>query len=96
MEAYRNRYGTDPDDTAAATYDAFGLLFRAMRNQGASDPESIRVGLTKMGRYLGVTGAIEFAEGQDPVKSVVISRIQDGQAILYMRVDPQGLDPGDG
>src|SRR5262249_25049412 len=31
IQAYKTKYGKEPDDIAALTYDAFGLLFRALK-----------------------------------------------------------------
>jgi branched-chain amino acid transport system substrate-binding protein len=48
IAAYTKAFGTPPDDVAALTYDAFGLLFTALKNAGASDRESVRAALAKL------------------------------------------------
>jgi len=73
---------------AALTYDAFGLLFEAIRNQGKTDSESIRNGLASISRYEGVTGTMEYKGTGDPVKSAVILQIQDGQFKFYRLAEP--------
>ncbi len=88
IKAYRQTYGRIPADAAALTYDAFGLLFQAIQNQGQADPESIRNGLAEIKHYLGVTGAMKYQGTGDPVKSVVIMQIKAGEAVFYKQVDP--------
>jgi branched-chain amino acid transport system substrate-binding protein len=88
IEAYRQVYDQDPNNTAALTYDAFGLLFQAIQSQGQVDPESIRNGLYNLGPYPGVSGSIEYQDTGDPVKSVVIVQIKDGDVVFYALVNP--------
>jgi GAF domain-containing protein len=60
INKYKAAYGEVPDDVAALTYDAFGMLFQAIESQSKADPESIRNGLTTISQYEGVTGMIEY------------------------------------
>lgn len=88
VSAYEEAYGQVPDDVAALTYDAFGLLFEAIRSQGEADAESIRNGLASIRRYEGVTGVMEFRGTGDPIKSAVILRIEGGQFKFYRLAEP--------
>lgn len=88
IKKYEEAYGETPDDVAALTYDAFGLLFQAIRSQGAADPESIRTGLSSVGRYEGVTGVMEYKGTGDPIKSAVILQIKGGEATFYKLAHP--------
>lgn len=88
IQAYRNAYNTTPDDVAALTYDAFGLLFQAIQSQGKVDPESIRLGLAGIQAFTGVTGTMEYRGTGDPVKSAVVLTIQDGKAVFYKLANP--------
>ncbi len=89
VKAYQQAYGRLPTTTAAATYDAFGLLFEAVQKQGQTDPEAIRAGLAGITRYNGVTGTIEFTNGTgDPVKSAIIVQVKHGDFIFYKIVSP--------
>lgn len=88
ISAYEAAYGQTPDDVAALTYDAFGLLFEAIRSQGKADAESIRNGLASIRRYEGVTGVMEFQATGDPVKSAVILKIEGGQSQFYRLAEP--------
>jgi len=89
IAAYTKAFGTPPDDVAALTYDAFGLLFTALKNAGASDRESVRAALAKLPGYAGVTGDMKFQEGSgDPVKSAVILQIKGGKFVYVTNAQP--------
>jgi branched-chain amino acid transport system substrate-binding protein len=72
----------------ALTYDAFGLLFDALKRAGKIDPEAVAEALRSTLRYEGVTGVMEFAGSPDPKKSVVILRVQNGLSRFFARIDP--------
>ncbi len=89
ISSYRAAYGKDPDDVAALTFDAFGLLFKAVQDGGKVDPDAIRDGLDAITGYGGVTGSISYdGVGGDPVKSVNLLQIKDGKFVFYSRVEP--------
>jgi branched-chain amino acid transport system substrate-binding protein len=77
ISAYQQKYGNTPDDVAALTYDAFGLLFEAMRKATAPDRQALRDSMGAISGYTGVTGDIRFTAGSgDPVKSAVIMQVK--------------------
>jgi branched-chain amino acid transport system substrate-binding protein len=88
INKYKEAYGEIPDDVAALTYDAFGMLFQAIESQGEADPESIRNGLVTMSQYEGVTGMMEYKGTGDPVKSAVILQIRNGKFTFYKLASP--------
>ncbi|MFO1421399.1 MAG: ABC transporter substrate-binding protein [Candidatus Competibacteraceae bacterium] len=86
---YEKAYGTKPDDVAALTYDAFGLLFGSIKNAGKADRESIRAALATLPSYKGVTGDMKFqADSRDPIKSAVILQIKDGKFTYFTNANP--------
>lgn len=90
VQRYVARFGRQPNSTAAATYDAFSLLFVALRAKGKSDSESIREGLAAVDRFDGVTGTLSYKGKGDPVRSVVIIRLDgaDGTGQFHRVVTP--------
>lgn len=90
IAAYQAQYGEVPDDVAALTYDAFGLLFQAIQRAGKIDSrEAVRNALANTPQYDGVTGTITFKEGSgDPIKTAVIIQIKDGQFKYFSSVAP--------
>ncbi len=89
IQAYRARYGGTPDDVAALTYDAFGLLFMALEKAGGADREAVRNAMARIPLYDGVTGTMLFKEGSgDPIKSAVILRIKGGKFVWFANANP--------
>jgi branched-chain amino acid transport system substrate-binding protein len=77
IAAYQQKYGNTPDDVAALTYDAMGLLFEALRKASAPEREALRDAMGTVSGYNGVTGDIRFTPGSgDPVKSAVIMQVK--------------------
>jgi branched-chain amino acid transport system substrate-binding protein len=89
IEAYKAKYGSTPDDVAALTYDAFGLLWQALQSAGKIDRQAVRDALAQIPKYEGVTGTMQFKEGSgDPVKSAVILQIKDGAFHWFANANP--------
>lgn len=68
VEAFRGKYGVEPDANAAMAYDATRLLVKAAREVGA-DRRRIRdylAAVTGSNAYPGVTGQIRFSSNGDP------------------------------
>ena len=85
---YKAKYGMAPDDVAALTYDAFGLLVQAIKEAGKMERQAIRDALAKIQKYEGVTGTMQFAGTGDPIKSAVILQIKDGQFAWVANAQP--------
>jgi len=89
IEGYTAKYGSTPDDVAALTYDAFGLLWQALQSAGKVDRQAVRDALAKIPGYEGVTGTMQFQEGSgDPIKSAVILQIKDGKFTWFANAAP--------
>jgi branched-chain amino acid transport system substrate-binding protein len=89
IEAYKAKYGSTPDDVAALTYDAFGLLWQALQTAGKVDRQAVRDAMAKIPNYDGVTGKMQFQEGSgDPIKSAVILQIKDGRFVFFANAEP--------
>ena len=86
---YREAFGKEPDDVAALTFDSFGLLFQAARNQGKVDSAALREGLASIQSYNGVTGSFKYnGVSGDPIKSVNLMTVENGEFVFHSRVDP--------
>jgi len=82
IEAYRVKYGVEPNWFAANTYDAVGMAVAAIKSVGA-DREKIREYLADIDSiaeaYQGVTGATFFDENGDCLKPAFVKMIKGGQ-----------------
>lgn len=82
--AFRSANGRLPDEVAAMTYDAFGLLFHAIAVGAQANPGAIRDALANIVDYPGVTGPITFRDlGGNPHRNVAIVGIEDGDIRLF-------------
>ena len=89
IQTYQAAYNAVPDDVAALTYDAFQLLFQAIKSAGSLDRQAIRDAMARIPRYDGVTGIMQFKEGSgDPVKGAVILQIKGGRFTYFATANP--------
>lgn len=89
VNKFVDRFGYTPPAGAAATYDSFGILFAAMKNQQTYEPQKVRNGIANLGIYRGVTGQIEYRNSGDPIVSIAIQKVEQGQTIFHKEVKPQ-------
>ena len=87
VERFARAGGVLHGETEALTWDACRLLVAAMRRAGDVTPDAIRQGLATLGEFRGATGLMRFS-GQDPQKTVFVSRIRQGSHELVQRVEP--------
>ena len=89
IQAFQTKYSALPDDVAALTYDAFQLLWQAIKSAGSVDRQAVRDALAKIPKYDGVTGMMQFKEGSgDPVKGAVILQIKEGKFTYFATANP--------
>jgi branched-chain amino acid transport system substrate-binding protein len=89
MTDYKAKYGQEPDDVAALTYDAFGLLTQAVKDAGKTDRQAVRDALAKIPKFAGITGSMQFQPGSgDPIKSAVILQVKDGKFVWVANAQP--------
>jgi branched-chain amino acid transport system substrate-binding protein len=96
IDNYKAKYGYEPDDVAALTWDAIGLLLQAVQNTKglsgnlAKDRQAVRDQLAKIRDFNGITGKMTFTgKSGDPVKCAVVVKIgQDGSFQFYKSVCP--------
>ncbi|MFH1985318.1 MAG: ABC transporter substrate-binding protein [Pseudomonadota bacterium] len=73
---------------AALSYDAVGILAKAITRAGTTDRKAVRDALAATSGYVGVTGTISFDATGDPLKAVVIMAITDGRPSYLRMVNP--------
>ncbi len=79
VEAYRARYGADPDSIAASSYDAMRMLADAITRAGSTEGKRIRDALAAMKDFPGVTGTITMDADRNPIKPAVVLRVEGGR-----------------
>lgn len=88
-EAYKAKYGKDPDAFNALGYDMGYLLKDALERAGEADSEKLKVALEETDGFEGVTGVMSIDENHNPVKSVTIIQINDGVSTFLKKLDPK-------
>jgi branched-chain amino acid transport system substrate-binding protein len=85
---YHAATGRQPTATAAATYDAFQLLFRAVQAAGRLEPEAIAAALAGITEHDGASGLIRYTAAGEPTKAAYISRFGTHGIEPVLRVEP--------
>lgn len=91
LKAYREKYGGDaePPSDAALGFDAYLLAIHAINSAGTSvDGAAIKEKLAATKNFPGASGNITFDENGDPIKSVVIKTIANGEFVHIYTVEP--------
>lgn len=95
IDRYNKKHGYVPDDVGALTWDALGIVQKAIQSYGKitgnveKDRKGIRDALAKIKEFNGITGKMNFTEDGDPIKCAVIVRIsQKGEYEFYKSVCP--------
>ena len=98
IDKYEAAYNETPDDVGGLTWDATNVLLKAIENTGglsgdlAKDRMAIRDQLAKVQKWDGATGLMSFTEDGDPIKAVVIVKINDaGDFEFYKTFVPESL-----
>ena len=88
--SYKKRFGDQvPDDVAALTWDAFGLLAEALGKAGKPDRKLVRDALAGIREYDGATGKLKFPVGSgDPVTTTVMFKVEGGKPAFVTNIEP--------
>ncbi|GAB6039101.1 ABC transporter substrate-binding protein [Fundidesulfovibrio butyratiphilus] len=96
IDAFNAKYKQIPDDVGALTWDATGIVLKAIQDMGKltgdldKDREALRAAMSKIRGYDGITGKMSFAgKTGDPIKCAVIVKISDkGEFTFFKSVCP--------
>ena len=88
VAVYRKTFGGDPDSIAALSYDAARLIADAIQRAGSTEGKRIRDALAETRDFAGVTGRITFDADRNPVKPVVILKVEGGRFRYAATVGP--------
>jgi len=83
IDKYNAKYGYVPDDVAALTWDAMGLVLQAIKKGGKVESDVrkmrklIRDNMADIEIFDGITGKMSFDKEGDPIKCAVVVKIDD-------------------
>jgi branched-chain amino acid transport system substrate-binding protein len=88
INAYGAAYqGAAPDALATLGYDATNLMLTAIQQAGVDDPAKVKDMLAGI-KFDGVTGFLAFDAQHNPIKSMVIMQLKNGQKSYAATVNP--------
>lgn len=85
---YNEKYGEQPSSFSALGYDAAYILANAIEKAGSTDNEAIIKALSET-EYDGITGKMKFDADGNPIKSVSVIKIINGEYTLDSVVEPE-------
>lgn len=88
-ESFKEKYGREPDAFNALGYDMAYLVADALERAGEADTEKLKEALEATDGFEGVTGVLSIDEKHNPVKSVTIIELKDGEPVFLKKLDPQ-------
>ncbi|MCL1809107.1 MAG: ABC transporter substrate-binding protein [Clostridiales bacterium] len=91
LEQYKNKYGDDavPPSAVALGFDAYILAVDSLNRAGTwQDGEKVAKALARTKKFPGASGSITFDDKGDPIKSVVIKTVHDGEIVSRYTVEP--------
>lgn len=86
IDDYKAEYNEDPNMFSALAFDATNLLIQAV-NEVGNDPAAVNEYL-KTAKFDGVTGSFTFDETHTPVKSVLVTEMENGVQVNAVSVNP--------
>ncbi|MGB9799813.1 MAG: ABC transporter substrate-binding protein [Thermanaerothrix sp.] len=87
VEAFRAKYGIDPETFSVTGYDAYLILRDAIERAGSVDPEKIREALESTA-FVGARGMIKFDKDHNAIVGVPVIEIKNGKKTFRYLVEP--------
>ncbi|WIV12988.1 ABC transporter substrate-binding protein [Proteiniborus sp. MB09-C3] len=91
-ESFKAKYGKEPDAFNALGYDLGYFLADSLNRAGEADSEKLKEALASTKDFKGITGIFSIDENHNPIKSVTIIAIKDGEPTFLKKLDPQKND----
>lgn len=87
-ESFKKKNGSEPDAFSALGYDMGYFVADAIKRAGEADPEKIKDALADTKDFKGITGTFSMDENHNPVKSITILQLKDGQPSFVKKLEP--------
>lgn len=87
-EEYKKSYNKDPEGVAALGFDAYMVVYEAIKKANSTEPQKIRDAIALTKGYPGAAGNITLDENGDAIKSAVIKKVENGQFVYITTVEP--------
>jgi branched-chain amino acid transport system substrate-binding protein len=87
-KAYEAKYGQEVSAFTALGADAYFLLVDAIKRAGSIEGPKVRDALSKTKDFMGVSGSITMGPDGNPVKNMVINKVENGKFVYYTTMKP--------
>jgi ABC-type branched-subunit amino acid transport system substrate-binding protein len=81
VDRYSKKFGEEPSILEAQGYDAAGILLSLLERAEIRTREDLRLALSLVRNYPGVTGATSFTQQGDAEKNLFLLQVQDGNIV---------------
>jgi branched-chain amino acid transport system substrate-binding protein len=88
-EAFKAKYNKEPDAFNALGYDLAYFLADGLKRAGAADSVKLKDALAVTKDFKGITGTISVDKNHNPVKSITILQMKDGEQVFVKKLAPQ-------
>jgi branched-chain amino acid transport system substrate-binding protein len=88
VKRYEEKFKKEAGAFDALGADAYFMMVDAIKRAGSTDGTKIRDALANTKDFKGVSGTITMGEGGDPVKSMVINKVEGGKFVYVTTVNP--------
>jgi branched-chain amino acid transport system substrate-binding protein len=87
-EDFNKKYGKDPDAFSALGYDMAYYFADALKRAGEVDSSKLKDSLADTKDFKGVTGSFSIDESHNPVKSVTVIEMKNGEPTFLKKLNP--------
>lgn len=88
LKAYKQKYGKSPNSFSALGYDAYLLIYDALKRTNQYTGESLNQAIHEGKNIEGAAGFITMDQNGDARRPVVIKSIRDGKGIYVTSIEP--------
>jgi branched-chain amino acid transport system substrate-binding protein len=85
---YEAKYKQEISAFGALSADAYFLLVDAIKKAGSTEGPKVRDALAATRDFKGVSGTLTMGPDGNPVKSIIINKVENGKFVYYMSVTP--------
>jgi ABC-type branched-subunit amino acid transport system substrate-binding protein len=86
-EAFKNRWGVEPDTYATHAYDGMNMLIWAIQNAGLNRAKIRDILAYRAEPFAGVTGDIPLSSYMDRASDAFLARYENGKCSYFSRED---------
>lgn len=87
-DAFKKKYGKDPDAFNALGYDLAYFAADAVKRAGKVDREAVKNALAETKDFSAITGKFSIDANHNPVKSITVLEVKGGDFTFVKKVEP--------